>query len=60
MWKQIVLGAGGLDLGVGFMAACDDDGSASPNTTTVTYVSNTSAANEIPPSVGSSGTGTAT
>jgi hypothetical protein len=27
MWKQIVLGAGGLALGVGFMAACDDDDS---------------------------------
>ena len=58
MWKQIVLGAGGLAVGVGFMAACDD--STTPNVATVTYISNMNAANEIPPSAGSSGTGTAT
>ena len=59
MWKQIVLGAGGLAVAAGIMAACDDDDSTSPNTT-VTYVSNMNAASEIPPSAGSSGTGTAT
>jgi hypothetical protein len=59
MWKQIVLGAGGLAVAAGIIAACDDDDSTSPNTT-VTYVSNMNAASEIPPSAGSSGTGTAT
>ena len=59
MWKQIVLGAGGLAVAAGIIAACNDD-STSPNTTTVTYVSTMSATSEIPPSVGSSGTGTAT
>ena len=57
MWKQIVLGAGGLAVGVGLMTACDD--STSPAMTTVTYISNMSAANEVPP-VASSATGTAT
>jgi hypothetical protein len=60
MWKQIVLGAGGLAVAAGIIAACDDDNSTSPDTATVTYVSNMSAASEIPPSTGSSGTGTAT
>jgi hypothetical protein len=60
MWKQIVLGAGGLAVAAGIIAACDDDDSTSPDTATVTYVSNMSAASEIPPSTGSSGTGTAT
>ena len=59
MWKQIVLGAGGLAVAAGIMVACDDSDSNSPNTT-VTYVSNMNATSEIPPSAGSTGTGTAT
>jgi hypothetical protein len=64
MWKQIVLGAGGLAVAVGFMAACSDTTSptpTSPTRATATYVSNMSAANELPPlTTGATGTATYT
>lgn len=62
MWKRILLGAGSLVAGVGLITACgddDDDADLVDPTRIIDYTSNMNTANEIPPAVGSAGTGTA-